>query len=121
MSDLVNKDCSDCVPIDLQDYEGSVLTCTYPHKPMRKIVTICSHQTDTSHLVWPGDLQALKRIWSYVTPNVLTETRCHQTTQIVRNANVHLNEDEEINLSIPEIRNYAATVCISLKKRMIVP
>ena len=31
--------------------------------------------------VWSGNLQVLEKVWSYMTPNVLTETRCHWTTQ----------------------------------------
>ena len=31
------------------------------------------------YLIW--QLQVQKKVWSYMTPNVLTETRCHQTTQ----------------------------------------
>ena len=43
-------------------YKVSMLTHTYPHKPMRKIkVTICNHQTDSPLYVgpdvWSGDLQ----------------------------------------------------------------
>ena len=61
----------------------SMLTHTYPHKLPRKIkVTICSHQTDSQPYLWPdvwsGDLQ--EKVWSYMTLNVLTETRCHKTT-----------------------------------------
>ena len=39
-----------------------------------------NHQAD-SQLVWPDvwsvDLQVYKKVWLYMTPNVLTETRCH--------------------------------------------
>ena len=40
----------------------SMLTYTYPHKPLRKIkVTICNRQADSPLYVWPdvwsGDLQ----------------------------------------------------------------
>ena len=31
--------------------------------------------------VWSGDLQAWKGVWSHMTLNVLTETRCHQVAQ----------------------------------------
>ena len=46
--------------------EVSVLTHTYPHKPLRKIkVTICNHQADKPLYVWPdvwsGDLQVEKK------------------------------------------------------------
>ena len=51
----------------------SMLTNTYPHKPMRKIkVTICNHQVEVSFYLWPsicsGDLQAKNSEWSYTTP-----------------------------------------------------
>ena len=50
---------------NLQQYYTSVLTHTYPHKPLRKIeVTICSHQADSPLYVWPDvwsrDLQVQK-------------------------------------------------------------
>ena len=43
----------------------SMLTHTYPHKPLRKIeVTTCNHQTGSPLYVWndfwSGDLQVLK-------------------------------------------------------------
>ena len=50
----------------------NMLTHTYPHKPLRKIeVAIYYHQVDSSLYVCPdvcpGDLQAKKRIWPYIT------------------------------------------------------
>ena len=37
----------------------SMLTHTYPHKPLRKIkVTMCNHQADSQLYVWPD-------VWSY--------------------------------------------------------
>ena len=50
---------------------------------MRKIkVTICNHHDDSPLYVW-SDLviRKFRKVWSYMTLNVLTETRCHQTTQ----------------------------------------
>ena len=60
----------------------SMWTHTYPHKLLRKIkVTICNHQADRSLYVWPnvwsGNCKFRKKIWLYMTLNVLTETRCH--------------------------------------------
>ena len=54
----------------------------YPHKHPRKIkMAKCSHQVDSPFHLWLyvyyGDLQAKKRVWSSVTLNVFTETRCH--------------------------------------------
>ena len=54
----------------------SMLTHTYPHKPLRKIeVTIRNHQVDSplSNLV----ICRFRKGMMYMTPNVLTETRCH--------------------------------------------
>ena len=39
--------------------------------------------------VWFGELQIMKRVWSFMTSNVLTETRCHETTQKLK-PTVHL-------------------------------
>ena len=53
----------------------------YKHKPLSKIKeTICSHQADSPLYVWP-DLVICKfrKIWSYMTLNVLTETKQTQT------------------------------------------
>ena len=60
----------------------SMLTHTYPHKPLRKTkVTMCKHQADNqrmyglvSHLVI---CNFRKKVWPYMTLNVLTDTRCH--------------------------------------------
>ena len=61
--------------------EVSLLTRTYPHKPPRKIqVTICNHQADSPLMHGlMSDLVMCKfrKVWSYMTPNVLTETRSH--------------------------------------------
>ena len=48
------------------DVTLGVLTCTYPHKPLKKIkMYICNHQVDSPFGVWfdvcPGDLQAKKK------------------------------------------------------------
>ena len=64
----------------------SMLTHTYPRKPPRNIkVTICNHQAESPNYLWPdfcsGDLQAQKAVWLYLTPNGLTETRCHKPIQ----------------------------------------
>ena len=62
-----------------------MLAHTYLHKPTRKNkLTMCNHQADsplcvTSCLIWW--LASLDKAWSYMTLNVLTETRCHYTTQ----------------------------------------
>ena len=49
-----------------------------------KVATGC-HQVDSPFYVWPcicsDGLQANKRTWSYVTPYILIETRCHYITQ----------------------------------------
>ena len=63
----------------------SVLTHTYPHKIQRNIkIAICSHQVDSPIYLWTdvcsGDLKAKKRVWSYTTADVLTETRCQYTS-----------------------------------------
>ena len=39
----------------LEGDKVSMLTHTYPHKPLRKIeVTICNHQADSPLCVWPN-------------------------------------------------------------------
>ena len=51
---------------------------TYPDKPWRNIkVSTCNRQTDRPLYVW-SDLVICKfgKVWSYMTPNVLTETGC---------------------------------------------
>ena len=71
----------------------SMLTHTYPHKARSKIeVTICKITRLTAHFmcglmsdllictclylkVWSHCLYL--KVWSDMTPNVLTETRCH--------------------------------------------
>ena len=58
-----------------------MLTHTYPHKPPRKIkVAIWNHQVDSPCYLWldvcSGDLQRKKIVWSHMTLNILTETRC---------------------------------------------
>ena len=58
-----------------------MLTHTYPHKsPGKTKVAIYNHQVDSWFHSWPcvfpGNLQAKKRAWSYMTPNVHTETKC---------------------------------------------
>ena len=41
-------------PSGLRGDKMSVLTHTYPYKPLRKIkVTICNHQADSPLYVWP--------------------------------------------------------------------
>ena len=63
----------------------SMLTHTYPHKPIRKIkVTVCNHQADSPLYVlpdvWSGDLQDLKKyghIWhqmSLLRPGIIKQT-----------------------------------------------
>ena len=61
----------------------SMLTHTYPHKARRKIeVTICKITRLTAHFMCGlmSDLLICTclylKVWSYMTPNVLTETRC---------------------------------------------
>ena len=55
----------------------SMLTHTYPHEPLNKNkVTIHNHQADSPLYVWPY-LVICKFIKSMMTPNGLTETRCH--------------------------------------------
>ena len=76
--------------------KGSMLTHTYQHKPPIKIkVTICNHQADSSLYVWPdvwsGDLQVQKKIWSYMTPNVLTswdQVSLNNTNQTIKKCSV---------------------------------
>ena len=58
-----------------------MLTHTYPHKPLRNIsVTICNDQAD-SHFMCSlmSDLVIceFRKVWLYMTPTVLTDTRCH--------------------------------------------
>ena len=62
----------------------SMLTHTYPHKARRKIeVTICKITRLTAHFMCGlmSDLLICTclylKVWSDMTPNVLTETRCH--------------------------------------------
>ena len=73
---------SDCT---LGGDKVSMWTYAYPHKPLRKIkMTICNHQSDSPPLCdLMSDLVICKfrNAWSYMTPNVLTENRCHKTTQ----------------------------------------
>ena len=58
--------------------KASMFTHTYPHKPLGKIkVTICNHQADSSLYVSELVIYKFRQVWSYMTPNVLTETRCH--------------------------------------------
>ena len=62
-----------------------MITHSCPHKPLRKItVAICSHQVDIPFYTWSdvcfGDLQAKERVWSYMTPNILTKTKCYNKT-----------------------------------------
>ena len=69
-------------PVPLWGDKVSMLTHTYPHKPRRKIeVTICKITRLTAHFMCGlmFDLLIFKfmKVWSYKTPNVLTETRCH--------------------------------------------
>ena len=52
----------------------SMLTHTYPHKPLKKIyVTMCNHQADSPLYVWPdicsGDLQVQESM-------VIHDTEC---------------------------------------------
>ena len=54
------------------------LTHTYPHKPLSKnkwpstIISFCLWLD-----VWSDDLQACWRVWSYLTLNVLIQTKCY--------------------------------------------
>ena len=58
----------------------SMLTHTFPHKPRRKSkVIICNHQADSLAHCMCGLMSDLvickfRKVWSYMTPNVLTET-----------------------------------------------
>ena len=59
------------------DIKVSMLTHTFSHKFLKKIkVTRCNHQADRPLFVWT-DLIICKfrKVRSYMTPNVLTETR----------------------------------------------
>ena len=63
----------------------SLLTHTYPHKTLRKIkVATCNHQADSSitcGLMSDLVICKFRKVWSCMTPNVLTEIRCPLTTQ----------------------------------------
>ena len=64
----------------------SMLTHTYPHKPLRKIkVTIYAIIRLTTSFMCGlmSDLVICKfrKVWLYMTPNILNETRCPWTTQ----------------------------------------
>ena len=62
---------------------GFVIYSEYvsPHIPTQipeeDEVVICHHQADARS----GDLQASARVWSYMTLNAHTVTRCHEETQ----------------------------------------
>ena len=65
---------------------------TYPPNLLRKIkVANCHHQVDSPFYLWLGvyfsDLQTKKRVWLYMTLNVLTEMRWHWTT-----CNTHMKQ-----------------------------
>ena len=73
---MINKHHQPCNPslYTLGDDKMSMLTHTYPHKPLRNIkMTICNHQTDSPLHVWPhvwsGDLQVYKSM-------VIHDTEC---------------------------------------------
>ena len=55
----------------------SMLTHRFPHKPLRNGITRLTAQFCVAMM---SDLVICKfrKVWLYVTPNVLTETRCHQ-------------------------------------------
>ena len=59
----------------------SMLTHTYPHNPLKIEMTIYAITRLTAHFMCGlmSDLVICKfrKVWSYMTPNVLTETRCH--------------------------------------------
>ena len=53
----------------------------YSHKSLKKIrVDMWNHQADCLFYlwlaidVWSGDMQAQKRVWLYMIPNILSET-----------------------------------------------
>ena len=59
----------------------SMLIHTYPHKPMTKIKVILCITRLTAHFLYGlmSDLVICKfrKVWSCMTPDVLTESRCH--------------------------------------------
>ena len=67
--------------VQILEVEGEYV---YPYfaaqAPEEDLVTICNYRADSPLYVWlderAGDLQAWKRVWSYMTPNVLTEPKC---------------------------------------------
>ena len=73
----------------------SMLTHTYPHKPLRKIFKwpyVITRLRDHFMCGLASDLVIckFKKVWSYMTRNVHTETRCHYTTQNVANRVNHI-------------------------------
>ena len=42
---------------------------------------MCNDQADSPLYVWPDVWSCDLQVWSFMTPNVLTEIRCHTTTQ----------------------------------------
>ena len=83
VKDVANISCYHSLCYPLGD-KVSMLTHTYPHKARRKIeVTICKITRLTAHFMCGlmSDLLICTclylKVWSYMTLNVLTETRCH--------------------------------------------
>ena len=48
--------------------------------PTESPEAIGNHQVDSPLHLWPDVWPDVKRIWFYMTLDVLTETRCHTTT-----------------------------------------
>ena len=69
--------------LDIKMWSLVSVSCT--HEGDYSKVTICNHHADSQLLcvarclIWW--LRRLGKVWSYMTPNALTETRCHLTTQ----------------------------------------
>ena len=74
VTDRTSGQKSDPLHMTIGGDKVSMFINTYPHTSLRKIkVTICNYQADVRY----GDLYDERYLWSYVTPNVLFETRCH--------------------------------------------
>ena len=68
--------------LSLDGCKVSTLSHAYLNKPLREIkVDICNRQLDNPFDLRPdvcsGYMQGKKKLWSYLTLNVLSETRCH--------------------------------------------
>ena len=79
---LYQSDVTVCIAKALVSDKLSMLTGTYPHKPLRKIkVAICKHQASTPLYVWrddwSGNLQAYKKM-------VMHDTECPYWDQVLQ-------------------------------------